>query len=174
MCNMGQLGVCPGMQPATGFRMVQGAKLVWKVKCSMRVANMQLALCPTLLALLQFNGSAGRTLLTLPPTSLEQLCKKLPGLWRGGQQSPAALYPVSLRACQLGDAVYVYCSLSAQFASCLDILCSYIGVVRSVWAIQSHYRLRNVNGVSRRSDYCRYRKALLSLSTPACGPRSRF
>ncbi len=134
----------------------------------------QLASCSTLLALLQFNGSTGGTLLTLPPRSLEQLCKKLPGLWRGGQQSPAALYPVSLRACQLGDAVYVYCSLSAQFASCLDILCSYIGVVRSVWAIQSHYRLRNVNGVSRRSDYCRYRKALLSLSTPACGPRSRF
>lgn len=69
-------------------------------------------------------------LLTLPPRFLEQLCKKLLGLWRGGH--PAALSPVSLRACQLGDAVYVYCSLSAQIASCLDILCSYIGVVRSV------------------------------------------
>ncbi len=108
----------------------------------------------------------------LPPRFLEQLCKKLLGLWRGGH--PAALSPVSLRACQLGDAVYVYCSLSAQIASCLDILCSYIGVVRSVWTSQSQYRLRNVTGVSRRSDYYRCRKALWSLSTLACGPRSRF
>ena len=89
----------------------------------------------------------------------------------GKVKSPAALYPVSLRACQLGDAVYVYCSLSALIASCLDILCSYIGVVRSVWTIQSRSRLRNVTGVSRRSDYYRYRKALWSLSMLAFGPR---
>ncbi len=42
---------------------------------------MQLASCPRLLTLL-FNECAGRMLLTVLPRLLEQLCKKLPGLWR--------------------------------------------------------------------------------------------